>query len=221
MSDLERALRGAFALHQVPPPGAAFEARMARAAGARRGLRTGPIVLAAFVAGAAAATLATGRDRGQETTAPLAATAPPRARPAGGQGSVAEVWQLVIRFSRSWSAREEPAPVEDERPPPLKPARERQRDRRSVEPRIDCGDDPLCPLVAPTAARLSVAVDGGPARISIDGQDAGTSPRLLELIPGRHRVTVRAEDGSTRTLTIDLRPGEKRTLKVTLPEPRR
>lgn len=220
MNEMERALRGAFALEQVPPPGPGFEARMARAARARRGTRAAPVVLAAFVAGAAVATLAIGRDRAGEDRAPpvVVAVRPPAARPAGGNTAVAEVWELVIRLSRSWSVRDDQVV---ETPAPEPPRERRKHQRRAVEPPVDCGDDPLCPLVAPNAARLLMAVSGGWGRVSIDGQDAGVTPLDIEVIPGRHRVTVRAPNGRTRTLTVLLRPGERRTLMLDLSEPRR
>ncbi|HEU5055782.1 MAG TPA: PEGA domain-containing protein, partial [Kofleriaceae bacterium] len=139
---------------------------------------------------------------------PPPAAAP--ARPAGGRSSITEVWEIVVRVTRSWTADraasdEPPAP----QPSPRRPARR----HRSAAPAIDCGNDPLCPLVAPNAARLVVATDRA-ARIFVDGQDVGPSPRVIELIPGRHRVTLRFDGGGTRSAAVVLDPGERRTLYV-------
>jgi hypothetical protein len=89
---------------------------------------------------------------------------------------------------------------------------------RAAEPAVDCGNDPLCPLVAPTAARLRISVAGGAQRVTIDGQDAGVPPLDIELIPGRHRVVVRFAGGHTRSMSVLLRSGEHRTLMVPAPE---
>jgi len=236
MSDLERALRGAFALDAVPTPGAGFEARMARAARERGRTRAGPIVLAALVAGAAAATLAIARDAEHAPAAPRLAmwptTAPAAVRPGDGSSSFTEVWQLVIRVQRSFSLSVDDAATgdsedsiereatDDDQPPP--PPRERRRHHPVTQPTIDCGNDPLCPLVAPNAARLRVATrEGGWGRVYLDGQDAGATPLDIEVIPGRHRLTVLDGNGQTRTLTIDLEPGERRHLQITMPRPAR
>ncbi|HEY8141090.1 MAG TPA: PEGA domain-containing protein [Kofleriaceae bacterium] len=222
MSDLERALRAAFALDAGAAAGPGFEARMVRASRARGGTRVAPIALAALVAGAAVATLVVGRGGEEPARVALRPAAPTAAAPAArgaGRSSFTEVWELVIRFSRTWSAADDAA-VEDEAPPP---SRDRRRRRVSVpdQPTIDCGDDPLCPLVAPNAARLRMAVDHGWGRVSIDGQDAGITPLDVEVIPGRHRVTIRFADGATRTMSVDLRSGEHRTLMMSDREPPR
>lgn len=130
------------------------------------------------------------------------------------------MWELVIRFSRSWSAADD-TPGEDEAPPP--PARERHRRRRTgaAQPTIDCGDDPLCPLVLPKAAQLRISVAGGWGRVSIDRQDVGITPLEVAVIPGRHWLTIRFADGTTRTMSVDLRSGEHRTLMLSAHEPRR
>ena len=225
MSDLERSLRAAFALDAGAAAGAGFEARVvraARAARARGRTRVVPIALAAAVAGAAIATLLLG-GRGEERSRAALhrhAPAPPAAAPsraAGGDGSssFSEVWQLVIRFSRSWSV------VDDAEPPAPRRDPKRPRRHRAAEPAIDCGNDPLCPLVAPTAARLRISAAGGAQRVIIDGQDAGVPPLDIELIPGRHRVAVRFAGGGTRSMSVILRSGEHRTLMVPGPEPPR
>ncbi len=211
MSDLERALRAAFAVDPVPAPAAGFEARMARAARERgRTLRAMPALLAAAVAGAAIATLLVGR-RGQERTATL--VAPP---PRGGH-SVSEVWELVVelRHRFRWSADDRrddpPAPVD-----PTPPREHRGAPHRSVE-QVECGDDPLCPLVAPKAARLAIAAAGGAARVTLDGQDAGNTPLDIDVIPGDHMIEVRWEDGREKKVFVTLRSGDHRSIKVGRP----
>lgn len=216
MSDLERALRAAFARDAAASPGPGLEARMARAAQGRGGrMRAAPALLAAAVAGAAIATLALGR--GREEPAPRVAIRP-AAPAAGGSRSFTEVWELVIRFGRTFSVEDDEGEAreqEDTMPPPP----ERRR-RHLAEPRVDCGDDPLCPLVAPHAGRLQIATSGTWARVSIDGLDAGVTPLDTELIPGRHRVSFRFADGRRRDEEIVLRPGERRTLLVSPPATR-
>ncbi len=221
MSDLERALRAAFALDTGAAAGPGFEARMVRGSRARRLSRAAPIALAALVAGAAVATLVVGRGGDQPARLALRPPASSPAPAAGGadRSAFTEVWQLVIRFSRSWSSADDAASDQEERVPP---AREPRRRRAGIpRPTIDCGDDPLCPLVAPNAARLRLAVASGRGRVSIDGQDAGVTPLDIEVIPGLHRVTIRFAGGGTRTMSVDLGPGEHRTLMVSDRKPRR
>jgi len=215
MSELERALRGAFAVDPVPaaPPG--FEARMARAARERgRKVRAMPALLAAAVAGAAIATLVVGR-RGDDRPATLAAP-PPR-----GGNSVSEVWQLVVelRHRWRWSAADRrnqpPAPVEPTGP--REPAREHRTEPRRPVEQVDCGDDPLCPLVAPKAARLNIAAAGGSARVTLDGQDAGNTPLEMDVIPGYHMIEVRWEDGREKKVFVTLRSGDHRSIQVSRP----
>ncbi len=210
MSDLERALRAAF-VHGAPAePPVGFEARMARAALARgRPARMLPGLLAAVVAAAAIATLLTGRGRG----AVPAPSQPPAA------GSVTEVWQLVIELRRrlSWSVPDE----RDDQPvvaPPVPPApREHAPSVRRPIDQVDCGDDPLCPLVAPSAARVSLAAAGGPARVTLDGQDAGTTPLDIDVIPGEHMFVVRWDDGREKKVFATLRSGDHRSIRVSRP----
>lgn len=223
MSDFERALRAAFALDAGAAAGPGFEARMVRGSRVRRGTRVAPIALAALVAGAAVATLVVGRRSEEPARIALRPPAPTAAAPVAagaGRSSFTEMWELVIRFGRTWSAADEAA-VEEEVPPT--PPHERRRRRAIVpdQPTIDCGDDPLCPLVAPNAARLRMAVDHGWGRVSIDDQDAGITPLDVEVIPGRHRITIRFAGGTTRTMSVDLRSGEHRTLMLSDREPRR
>lgn len=221
MSDLERALRAAFALDAGAAAGPGFEARMVRAARVRRGKRVAPIALAALVAGAAVATLVVGRRREEPARIALRPPAPTAAPPvAAGRSSFTEMWELVIRFGRTWSAADDAA-LEEEAPPTTPRERRRRRAVVADQTTIDCGDDPLCPLVAPNAARLRMAVDHGWGRVSIDGQDAGITPLDVEVIPGRHRITIRFADGATRTMSVDLRSGEHRTLMLSDREPPR
>lgn len=218
--EIERALRAAFALDPAASPGPGFEARMVRAARARgRRMRAAPALLAAAVAGAAVATLAIGRGRDQPAPPRIAVHPAAAAPPSAGPPSLTEFWELVIRFRHGWSANREldgdqpPAEESEElvRPPPRHQPR-----LPAAEPRIDCGDDPLCPLVAPNAARLHVVASPA-GRVFIDGQDAGATPLDIEVIPGRHRVGIRADDGGWRNMAVVLRPGERRMLTFELP----
>jgi hypothetical protein len=210
MSELERALRGAFAMDAVPEPRPGFEARVAGAARQRRVL---PGLLATAVAAAAIATLLVGR-RGEERAARGA-----RPLRAGG-GSVTEVWQLVVelRHRFSWSTADEekpePVPITAPQPPtPTEPREHRPAVRRPID-QVDCGDDPLCPLVAPSAARVSIAATGGKARVTLDGQDAGATPLEIDVIPGEHMFEVRWEDGRTKKVFATLRSGDHRSIRV-------
>jgi hypothetical protein len=212
MSELERALRGAFAMDAVPEPRPGFEARLAGAARERRALAL-PGLLAAAVAGAAIATLLIGRG-GEQRAAPAAR--PPQA----GGGSVTQAWELVVelrhRFSWSSDDREKREPfkiIAPEPPPPAAPRERRPAVRRPVD-QVECGDDPLCPLVAPSAARVSIAAAGGRARVTLDGQDAGATPLEIDVIPGDHMFEVRWEDGRTKKVFATLRSGDHRSIRV-------
>jgi hypothetical protein len=227
MSDLERALRSAFALDAGAAAGPGFEARLVRAARARGRVRVVPIALSAAVAGAAIATLLLGGRGDEPSRAALdapelapQASAPPRAGGGDGSASFSEMWEIVIRFGRSWIAHHEVSGEQEPRPEPPEPAREQRRPRqhRGARPAIDCGNDPLCPLVAPTAARLHIATARGAQRVTIDGQDAGTPPLDIEVIPGIHRIVVHFAGGRARSMSVDLGPGERRTLTVSHPD---
>lgn len=204
MSDLERALRSAFALDAVPDPGPGFEARVARP---RRRTHTVPAVLAAAVAAAAITTLVIGRGEQQRTVA--------AARP--GDGSVGQVWQLVVelrdrfRWSRDHERNQEPVRIIAPEPPA--PRQHRPTERRPID-QVECGDDPLCPLVAPSAARVSIAASGGRARVTLDGQDAGPTPLEIDVIPGEHMFEVRWEDGQLKKVFVTLRSGDHRSIRV-------
>lgn len=56
------------------------------------------------------------------------------------------------------------------------------------------------------------------AYVSVDGRKVGATPLFgLRLPPGRHTVTVEREGLGSRSITIDLQPGERATKVISLP----
>jgi len=168
MSELERALRGAFAMDAVPEPRPGFEARVAGAARQRRVL---PGLLATAVAAAAIATLLVGR-RGEERAARGA-----RPLRAGG-GSVTEVWQLVVelrhRFSWSTADEEKPEPVPITAPQPPTPTE--PREHRPAVRRPIAGATPL-----------EIDVIPGEHMFEVRWEDGRTKKVFATLRSGDHR----------------------------------
>lgn len=69
-------------------------------------------------------------------------------------------------------------------------------------------------------ATLVVRVDPADASIEVDGETSALSGpvRTLELDPGRHAITVRAEGRDARSFTVALLSGTRSAETVTLPE---
>ena len=103
--------------------------------------------------------------------------------------------------------RSEPQPSSGTRTPRLGSASARGASR--VPP---ASAEPLAP------ATLDVGSEPSFAYVSIDGREMGATPLFgLKLTPGPHRVTVRREGLGSRTVQIDLRPGQRTRTVVTLP----
>lgn len=70
----------------------------------------------------------------------------------------------------------------------------------------------------PRPAHLHVRSDRSEDTIAIDGSARGLGPVDAELPPGEHQVVIARPGGSSKTMSILLREGEARDLRVSLPE---
>lgn len=80
--------------------------------------------------------------------------------------------------------------------------------------------DPVAPAPAPPPGFLVVRSNVYGDRVAIDGEDVGpTGPRAHAVGPGTHRVAV-SKDGYLRWVaSVDVAPGETRTLRARLRRP--
>jgi hypothetical protein len=75
-------------------------------------------------------------------------------------------------------------------------------------------------LATDEAASLSVIADVEGARVWLDGRDVGTSPVTIPgVLPGRHFVHVRSEDGRVGFLALEQAPGADGSARVTTSPP--
>lgn len=71
---------------------------------------------------------------------------------------------------------------------------------------------------APEPAVLDIGSSPSFAYVTIDGQRLGATPLFgLRLAPGKHTITVEREELGARTITIDLRPGQRARKVIPLP----
>lgn len=81
-------------------------------------------------------------------------------------------------------------------------------------PKTDTVQAPsMPPKVEPALVEIS---SSAPARIFIDGLEQGTTPRKMEISPGRHLIALSAEGFEVWEKWLDVEPGENKSLVVSL-----
>ena len=78
-------------------------------------------------------------------------------------------------------------------------------------------DDAPLVKMEPVAGFLSVAADGGPARVLVDGKPIGLTP-VTEWVatPGPHQVSVRQDGYQTEERAVSIRLGREQVVSVKL-----
>jgi serine/threonine-protein kinase len=130
--------------------------------------------------------------------------------------------ELVAEHAEMNAPESDPAPPAASQPAPPPPAKVPNRSEsetsQPAKPSASARDaevlDSRLFLRGVWTPRITVAVDGGPRRPAADGQ--------ISIPPGRHSLVFALETprfSSRRTVTVDLRAGERRNLDCPLPVP--
>lgn len=135
-----------------------------------------------------------------------AATAQPSAPMAAPSPSSGDSPATTSSTRRETAVQDEPTP-----PPSTRPARPRSSKIAGL---------PLSPgsSTAQEPAVLDIGSTPSFAYVTIDGRRLGATPLFgVRLAPGTHTITVEREELGARTVTIDLRPGQRATKVIPLP----